>query len=93
MAVAERFDELKAGAEATNWRGRSGRYYVLAPLAVDRFALDGDNLFMLARGADVLWVGSEADVIGDAALLERADDLGQHVALLALVQAGLATLA
>ena len=31
--------------------------------------------------------------IGDAALLERANDLGQHVALLALVQAGLATLA
>ena len=31
--------------------------------------------------------------IGDAALLERADDLGQRVALLALVQTGLATLA
>jgi hypothetical protein len=29
--------------------------------------------------------------IGDAALDERAADVGQHVALLALVQAGLAT--
>ena len=68
MAVAERFDDLKAGAEATNWCGRSGRYYVLAPLAIDRFALGGSDIFMLTRGADVLWVGSEADVIGDAAL-------------------------
>jgi hypothetical protein len=31
--------------------------------------------------------------VGDAALLERADDLGQRVPLLALVQAGLAALA
>jgi hypothetical protein len=68
MAVAKRFNELKSGAEATNWRGRSGRYYVLAPLVIDRFALAGDDLFMLTRGADVLWVGCEADVIGDAAV-------------------------
>lgn len=66
MALAERFDELKATAQATNWRGRSGRFYALTGLPVDRFALAGTDLFLLARGPDVLWVGSEQDVIGDA---------------------------
>jgi hypothetical protein len=68
MAVTERFDDLRATAEAANWRGRSGRYYVLKPLPIDRFALTGGDLFLLARGPDVLWVGSEADVVGDVAV-------------------------
>jgi hypothetical protein len=67
MAVTERFEDLQASAEATNWRGRSGRYYALAPLPVDHFALDSDGLFLLARGQDVLWVGTEAEIVGDAA--------------------------
>jgi hypothetical protein len=65
MAMTERFDDLRTAAEVANWRGRSGRYYVLAPLPIDRFALNGDDLFLLARGPDVLWVGCEADVVGD----------------------------
>jgi hypothetical protein len=65
MAVAQRFDDLRAAADVANWRGRSGRYYVLAALPIDRFALTGGELFLLARGADVLWVGCEADVVGD----------------------------
>lgn len=66
MALAERFEELKAAAEATNWRGRSGRFYALTAVPIDRFALVGADLFLLARGTDVLWVGTEAEVIGDA---------------------------
>ena len=67
MALAERFEDLKASAEATNWRGRSGRFYALTALPIDRFALAGPHLYLLARGTDVLWVGTEAEVIGDAA--------------------------
>jgi hypothetical protein len=67
MALAERFDELVADAVPTNWRGRSGRFYDLDALAIEQFALTGGSLYLLARGADVLWVGSEDDVIGDAA--------------------------
>ena len=67
MALAERFEDLKAAALATNWRGRSGRFYALTPLPIDRFALDSPDLYLLARGADVLWVGTEAEIIGDAA--------------------------
>jgi hypothetical protein len=67
MVLAERFEDLQATARATNWRGRSGRFYALTPLPIDRFGLVGDDLFLLARGPDVLWVGSEAEVVGDAA--------------------------
>jgi len=67
MAVAERFEDLKAAAQATNWRGRSGRYYALVALPLDLFALENDDLYLLARGTDVLWVGTEAEVVGDAA--------------------------
>jgi hypothetical protein len=65
MALAERFEDLQASAQPTNWRGRSGRFYALEALPIDRFGLSGSDLFLLARGADVLWVGSEAEIIGD----------------------------
>jgi hypothetical protein len=67
MAVAERFEDLMAAARATNWRGRSGRYYALEALPVGQFSLEENSLYLLARGADPLWVGTEADVVGDAA--------------------------
>ena len=65
MALAERFEDLQATARPTNWRGRSGRFYALEALPIDRFGLTGSELYVLARGADVLWVGTEAEVIGD----------------------------
>lgn len=67
MAVAERFEDLKQAAQATNWRGRSGRFYAMAALPLDRFALEDDELYLLARGVDVLWVGTKAEVVADAA--------------------------
>jgi hypothetical protein len=48
-----------------NWRGRSGRYYALAPESLDRFALADGDLYLVALGTNVLWVGSAADVIDD----------------------------
>ena len=48
MAVAERFDDLRVTADVANWRGRSGRYYVLTPLPIDRFALTGSDLILHA---------------------------------------------
>ena len=68
MAVAERFDDLRVTADVANWRGRSGRYYVLAPLPIDHFALTDSDIFLLARGPDVLWVGCEADIVSDVAV-------------------------
>jgi hypothetical protein len=67
MAVAERFEDLREAAAPTNWRGRSGRFYALLALPVEQFALDGGDLYMLARGGDVLWVGTADEVIADAA--------------------------
>ncbi len=49
-----------------NWRGRSGRFYALAPERLDSFVLSTDGLYMLARGTLPLWVGTAHDVIHDA---------------------------
>jgi hypothetical protein len=67
MVVAQRFEDLQAASQATNWRGRSGQFYALEALPVGQFALESDELYLLARGGDVLWVGTESEVIGDAA--------------------------
>ena len=66
MAVAERFDELKASSLATNWRGRSGRFYALTAISVATFSLAGPDLYLLAGGGSVLWVGTAVDLIADA---------------------------
>lgn len=66
MALAERIDHPAMSVPPANWRGRSGRFYALSPLPLDRFALEPAGLYLLARGTDVLWVGTEAEVIGDA---------------------------
>lgn len=66
MVVAERFEDLQAAALATNWRGRSGRFYALEPLPLERFALTGDHLYLLTTGERVLWVGTADEVIAEA---------------------------
>lgn len=48
-----------------NWRGRSGRFYALSPLRLADFTLEGNELYLIARGSVVLWAGSGADVIDD----------------------------
>lgn len=49
-----------------NWRGRSGRFYALSPVRLDKFTLQSNELYLIARGSLVLWAGSGEDVIGDA---------------------------
>ena len=48
-----------------NWRGRSGRYYALTPVRLADFMLEANDLYLIARGSNVLWAGSSADVIAD----------------------------
>jgi hypothetical protein len=71
MAVAERFEALRAASLATNWRGRSGRFYALAPVPVASFSLSGTQLYLLAAHNRVLWVGTAAEVVGDASCRAR----------------------
>jgi hypothetical protein len=50
---------------AVNWRGRSGRFYALAPERLDSFVLSPEGLHLLALGSTPMWVGSADDVIHD----------------------------
>ncbi len=52
-------------ARPVNWRGRSGRYYALAPRRLEDFSFSGDELFLIALGPMVLWVGAAADLVAD----------------------------
>ncbi len=47
------------------WTGRSGLAHRLLPLHLGRFMLDA-GLTVLARGSNVLWVGSMTEVVEDA---------------------------
>lgn len=52
-------------ARQVNWRGRSGRFYALAPERLETFVLARDRLYLLARGSLPVWVGSADDVVND----------------------------
>jgi hypothetical protein len=54
-----------AAAHPVNWRGRSGRYYALAPERLEDFSFAGDELYLIALGPMVLWVGAAADLVSD----------------------------
>ena len=65
-SIAERRSAVPGPLRQVNWRGRSGRFYALTPERLDAFGLATDGLYLLALGANVLWVGSARDVIDDA---------------------------
>ena len=71
MIVAERRFLAQFPGRQVNWRGRSGRFYALAPERLETFALTTSGLYLLARGAVPVWVGSADDVINDAASRAR----------------------
>ena len=75
MAVMASLAERRAGSPAlsrqVNWRGRSGRFYALTPERLETFVLATDGLYLLARGALPMWVGSADDVVHDAASRSR----------------------
>jgi hypothetical protein len=57
---------INGGFARTNrWRGRSGQSYELVAERFDTFSLDDAQLYLLAKGAHVLWVGSTDDLVGD----------------------------
>lgn len=48
-----------------NWMGRSGRSYDLVSENLDLFAMDDTDLYLIAKGSNVLWVGSTNDLVSD----------------------------
>lgn len=63
--IADRTGPIPPHRRRTNWRGRSGRAYALAGESLERFALQGDALYLIAKGSLVLWVGSSEDLVAD----------------------------
>lgn len=49
----------------TNWLGRSGRAYDLIAENLERFAMGDTELYMIAKGSHVLWVGSTGELVTD----------------------------
>ena len=65
VPVFERDMMSRATARPVNWRGRSGRFYALEAERLDDFAFSGDELYLIALGHHVLWVGSAFDLVND----------------------------
>lgn len=57
---------LEHSARPVNWRGRSGRYYALAPRRIEDFVFAGEELYLVALGNHVMWAGSARNVVEDA---------------------------
>lgn len=55
-----------ASPHPVNWRGRSGRFYALEPRPFADFTFNGDELYLVALGAHVLWAGGAMDLVEDA---------------------------
>ena len=50
---------------SSNWLGRSGRAYGLVSENLDRFAMADTDLYLIAKGNHVLWVGSTGELVAD----------------------------
>lgn len=48
-----------------HWLGRSGRSYGLVPQNFASFSMDDGQLYLVAKGSHVLWVGSTSDLVSD----------------------------
>jgi len=65
VPVFDRDVMVEGMARPVNWRGRSGRYYALAPARLGDFAFVGEEIYLIALGPMVLWVGAAADLVAD----------------------------
>jgi hypothetical protein len=66
--MVAKLDQMRGAAafqRTVSWRGRSGRAYPLTMHRLDDFLLAPGTLYVVANGAMVLWVGTDADVIND----------------------------
>lgn len=56
---------LQAFGRETHWLGRSGRSYDLVAEKLDAFGMEDADLYLIAKGNHVLWVGSTAELVSD----------------------------
>jgi hypothetical protein len=68
---AETYSLVPPQRRQVHWRGRSGRDYQLVGQTLDRFALEEDELYLIAKGRLVLWVGSSDDLVADSTSRSR----------------------
>ncbi len=78
-----------------HWQGHSGHRYGLQPRAIDKFAMEEAELYLIAKGSHVLWVGSTQDLVADPVSRSRfrlALDCATNVFSLAAPEDRLATI-
>ena len=49
----------------TSWQGRSGNVYGMVSENLEHFAMGDAELYLIAKGNHVLWVGSTSELVGD----------------------------
>ncbi|MBU1304265.1 MAG: hypothetical protein KKF33_01935, partial [Alphaproteobacteria bacterium] len=49
----------------SHWQGRSGRAYDLVAESVEKFAMGDSELYLIAKGSHVMWVGSTSELVSD----------------------------
>ena len=74
------FEPASAQGRTVSWLGLSGRTYRLESQNLRTFILNGADLYLIARGNTVLWVGCGLDLVAEPAIrlrfrkaLSRAD--------------------
>lgn len=65
MATNEFMVDLRSPARLVFWLGRSGRRYGLLGENLDSFAMHDGELHVMTKGTQVLWVGSQGDLVAD----------------------------
>ena len=83
--MVHRDHSLRRPAPA-HWQGQSGNLYALRPENLDSFAMAEADLYVIAKGSHVLWVGSTQDLVADPMSRRRfrlALDCATHVFALA----------
>ena len=65
MASSENRVVTYAFTRQTQWQGRSGRGYDVVSENLELFAMGDADLYMIAKGSHVLWVGSTGELVGD----------------------------
>lgn len=71
MSSTEISPHLRLQASPMIWRGRSGRCYTLMPEGRENFVLEDSEIYLIADGDDVRWVGTAGDLIDDQASRQR----------------------
>lgn len=54
-----------AFARQGHWQGRSGRGYAMVSENLEHFAMNDGDLYLIAKGSHVLWVGSTGELVTD----------------------------